>query len=268
MGFRVGYSESPYGMPGGLRYSAFLNYRLLTQEDGVPFGDISGELEAGLVKGGGTATVNNLATILIPSLGAQKTWLDTVEIQPTVQYHLNLASAGEPALAQLKPYVLAGPGIWISMLSTPVVNGAKGPGRGSVLPTPTLRRAAFSGSEPSIASPVCRCLQSSAFSTGFRLVPNTVSTCSPTDGGSTSTRAPSSSGSSQGVTAMDRGRGEINDHITAQGEAGTSPCRSGKHEYAKNLSREFVFDRTHAAGQAEPRYRRGQGHSVGEDRGA
>lgn len=130
VGFRVGYSESPYGMPGGLRYSAFLNYRLLTEEDGVPFGDISGELEAALVKGGGTSTVNNLATILIPSIGAQKTWLDTVEIQPTVQYHLNLASVGEPALAQLKPYVLAGPGIWISMLSTPVVNRAKGPGQG------------------------------------------------------------------------------------------------------------------------------------------
>ena len=130
MGFRVGYSESPYGMPGGLRYSAFLNYRLLTEADGVPFGDVSGELEAGLVKGGGATTVNNLGTILVPSFGAQKTWLDTVEIQPTVQYHLNLASVGLPALAQLKPYVLAGPGVWISMLSTPVVNTAKGAGQG------------------------------------------------------------------------------------------------------------------------------------------
>ena len=130
VGFRVGYSESPYGMPGGLRYSAFLNYRLLTEEDGIPFGDISGELEAALVKGGGATTVNNLGTILNPSIGPQKTWVDTVEIQPTVQYHLNLASAGFPALAQLKPYVLAGPGIWISMLSTPVVNRAKGAGQG------------------------------------------------------------------------------------------------------------------------------------------
>jgi len=129
VGFRVGYSESPYGMPGGLRYSAFLNYRLLTEEDGIPFGEVSGELEAALVKGGGKSTVNNLATIIIPPLGAQKTWMDEVEIQPTVQYHLNL-SKELPALAQLKPYVLAGPGVWISMLSTPVVSTKPGPGQG------------------------------------------------------------------------------------------------------------------------------------------
>lgn len=130
VGFRAGYSESPYGMPGGFRYSAFLNYRLLTEEDGVPFGDVSGELEAALVLGNGKRTVNNLGTILVPALGAQKTWIDEVEIQPTVQYHLNLASAGFRELAQLKPYLLAGPGVWISMLSTPVVNTAKGAGQG------------------------------------------------------------------------------------------------------------------------------------------
>jgi len=130
VGFRVGYSESPYGMPGGLRYSAFLNFRLLTEEDGVPFGDVTGELEAALVQGNGAKTVNNLATILVPPIGPAESWLQTVEIQPTVQYHLNLASLGFPKLAELKPYALAGPGVWISMFSTPVVNGAKGPGQG------------------------------------------------------------------------------------------------------------------------------------------
>jgi len=130
VGFRVGYSESPYRMPGGLRYSAFLNFRLLTEEDGIPFGDVTGELEAALVQGNGAKTVNNLATILVPPIGPAESWLQTVEIQPTVQYHLNLASLGFPKLAELKPYALAGPGVWISMFSTPVVNKAPGPGQG------------------------------------------------------------------------------------------------------------------------------------------
>ena len=136
VGFRTGYSESPYGMPGGFMYGAYLNYRLLTQEDGVPYGDIGGEVMIADVQGNSTMSTGNLASILIPALGPQKTWLQTLELEPTVQYHLDTRSLGasSPALTALKPYVLAGPGIYISMMSTPVVNGPafgdKGPGQG------------------------------------------------------------------------------------------------------------------------------------------
>jgi len=51
VGFRTGWGESPYGMPGGLFYGAYLNHRLLDHDDGVPGGFLSGELMAGVVMG-------------------------------------------------------------------------------------------------------------------------------------------------------------------------------------------------------------------------
>ena len=116
VGFRTGWAESPYDMPGGFFYSAYLNHRLLDAEDGIPGGFVSGELMAGVVLGNHAVTGANLYGVLTHS--AQSSWLDTIEIQPTVQYHL------EPA-EWIKPYVLAGPGMWINLLSTPIVVGSK-----------------------------------------------------------------------------------------------------------------------------------------------
>lgn len=123
IGFRAGWAESPYDMPGGAFYSAFLNERLLTEEDGIPFGYISGELMAGVILGGTAPTTGNLASSLIPKLGPVNSWMNTVEIEPTLQYHPDLGAIGFPSLKALRPYVLAGPGMWISLMSTPVVNG-------------------------------------------------------------------------------------------------------------------------------------------------
>jgi hypothetical protein len=119
VGFRIGWSESPYDMPGGVFYGAYLNHRLLSSEDGIPGGFISGELMAGWTQGNHANTSGNLLSILTGK--AASAWLDTVEIQPTVQYHLNPALLGAPSLASLKPYVLAGPGMWINLMSTPIV---------------------------------------------------------------------------------------------------------------------------------------------------
>ncbi len=120
VGFRVGWSQSPYGMPGGLFYGAFLNHRLLSPEDGVPGGFVSGELIAGWTQGTSTASTGNLSSILTGK--PAHAWLDTVQIQPTVQYHLDFGLLGYPALATFKPYVLAGPGMWINLMSTPIVS--------------------------------------------------------------------------------------------------------------------------------------------------
>lgn len=93
VGFWTGWAESPYDMPGGFFYGAFLNDRLLTQEDGIPYGDVSGELMAGVILGNHAVTSGNLASAL-GVVGPASSWLTTVEIEPTLQYHLDLASVG------------------------------------------------------------------------------------------------------------------------------------------------------------------------------
>jgi uncharacterized protein YoxC len=126
VGFRTGWGESPYDMPGGFFFGAYLNHELLTEQDGIPGGFVTGELMAGAILGNHANTNANLAG----QLGAPptSTWLDTVEIQPTVQYHLDLAALGQPELAALKPYVLGGPAMYINLLSTPIVVKSNVPG--------------------------------------------------------------------------------------------------------------------------------------------
>ncbi len=129
VGFRTGWSESPYSMPGGFFWGAFLNDRLLDQDDGVPYGFVTGELMAGVVSGHSANTCATLACMagLAP---ATSTFLTTVEIQPTVQYHLDPGSMGFQSMRAFKPYLLAGPGLWISLMSNPVVATASAPGQG------------------------------------------------------------------------------------------------------------------------------------------
>jgi len=128
VGFRVGWSESPYAMPGGVFYGAYLNHRLLSPEDGIPGGFVSGELMAGWTQGNHATNSGNLGSIV--SGKPASAWLDTVEIQPTVQYHLDPALLGYRSLASVKPYVLAGPAMWINLMSTPIVVKSGQPGSG------------------------------------------------------------------------------------------------------------------------------------------
>jgi hypothetical protein len=127
VGFRTGWSESPYDMPGGFFYGAYLNHRLLSPEDGIPGGFVSGELMAGLTQGNHVVNSGNLGSIVTGKNASA--WLDTVQIQPTVQYHLDPALIGFPQLASVKPYVLAGPAMWINLMSTQLVVKS-GPGSG------------------------------------------------------------------------------------------------------------------------------------------
>ena len=127
VGFRVGWSESPYNMPGGVSYGAYLNHRLLSPEDGIPGGFVSGELMAAWIQGNHATTNANLVGQLTGA--ASSSWMYTVEIQPTVQYHLDPGLIGFPRLAAVKPYLLAGPAMWINLMSTPLVV-KNGPGKG------------------------------------------------------------------------------------------------------------------------------------------
>jgi uncharacterized protein YoxC len=128
VGFRTGWSESPYGMPGGFYYAAYLNHRLLTHEDGIPGGFLSGEMLVGWTQGNHVNTNANL----LSQLGHPpfSSWLYTLSLQPTVQYHLDPALLGLASLEAFKPYALAGPAMYINMLSTPVVVKNGNPGAG------------------------------------------------------------------------------------------------------------------------------------------
>ncbi len=129
VGFLTGWSEQPYDMPGGFFWGAYLRDGLLTEEDGVPGGTVSGELMAGIVMGSHVLTSGNLASALTAGHPPFESWMNTIEIQPTAQYHLDMTAVGLPSWENFKPYVLAGPAIWISQMSTPVVNGPVPGGR-------------------------------------------------------------------------------------------------------------------------------------------
>lgn len=126
VGFRTGWGESPYDMPGGFFFGAYLNHMLLSEEDGIPGGFVTGELMAGAILGNHANTDANLYGALsgVPT----STWLDTIEIQPTVQYHLDPEALGYPQYAAFKPYVLGGPAMYINLMSTPIVTQGSKPG--------------------------------------------------------------------------------------------------------------------------------------------
>lgn len=128
VGFRTGWSESPYGMPGGFYYGAFLNHRLLTNEDGIPGGFIAGEMLVGWTQGNHALTNANLVSQLTGT--PANTWMYTLSLQPTVQYHLDPALIGLESLAAFKPYALAGPSMFINLMSTPLVVKKGKPGNG------------------------------------------------------------------------------------------------------------------------------------------
>jgi gas vesicle protein len=128
VGFRTGWSESPYGMPGGFYYAAFLNHRLLSHEDGIPGGFLAGEMLVGWTQGNHANTQANLVGFLGgPPVSS---WSYTLSLQPTVQYHLEPALLGMESLAAFKPYVLAGPAMYINLLSTQLVATKHQPGAG------------------------------------------------------------------------------------------------------------------------------------------
>jgi uncharacterized protein YoxC len=126
VGFRTGWGESPYDMPGGFFFGAYLNHMLLSEDDGIPGGFVTGELMAGAILGNHANTNANLIGQLAKT--SSSTWLDTIEIQPTVQYHLDPAALGHPELAAFKPYLLGGPAMYINLMSTPLVIKSNVPG--------------------------------------------------------------------------------------------------------------------------------------------
>lgn len=129
--FYTGWAESPFKLPGGFFYAASIDHKLWTREDGVPGGMITGEFLVGLTQGNRTGPIT-LDTAL---LGKQpvRAFVNTIEIEPTAKYHLDLEHASyldNPNLGWLKslaPYALAGPAIFVTIAETPGLTAGQVP---------------------------------------------------------------------------------------------------------------------------------------------
>jgi hypothetical protein len=130
VGFHTGWAENPYDMPGGFFYGAYINHLLVSEEDGLPYGNLTGELMAGITTGSSVHTSANLASTLGAIKGPAPTFMTNFELEPTLQYHLDMHAVGLERLRGLEPYILGGPGIWMPMMSTPVTVQGNIPGSG------------------------------------------------------------------------------------------------------------------------------------------
>ena len=121
LGFRAGWSEVPFDLPGGFYWDAHLGHRLFEQKDGIPFGDINGELAIGLIQGNHESiTVSTLAgTPLAHPVNTQAD-VSLVTIDPTVRYTLR-------ALEPFEPTVFAGPEVLINLFEFSPLNAGQLP---------------------------------------------------------------------------------------------------------------------------------------------
>lgn len=116
VGFMSGWAESPYDLPGGFFWGFFIDHQVLTKADGMPFGNLGLELMTGVVQGNHT---DQFASVGEPSMFA-----NTVEIEPTLRYHLDVDFLGP-----FKPYILVGPAMFITMFQGKSIRPASTPGQ-------------------------------------------------------------------------------------------------------------------------------------------
>jgi hypothetical protein len=114
-GARMGWQGMPFHQrhAGGFYYGVFFDHRLLTQEtDGIPFGDLDGEI---MISYGHSETEENLG-VSTALLGPQKVEYrqKVVSINAGPKYFLNLWQK-----YGLRPYADGGPAIDIAVITTP-----------------------------------------------------------------------------------------------------------------------------------------------------
>jgi hypothetical protein len=121
LGFRAGWSEVPFDLPGGFYWDMHLGHRLFEERDGIPWGDINGELAIGLIEGNQqNSTLSTLAgTPLAHPVNTQDS-ATLVTIAPTVRYTLR-------RLEPFEPTVFAGPEILINLFETRPLNAGQLP---------------------------------------------------------------------------------------------------------------------------------------------
>lgn len=115
VGFVSGWAESPYDLPGGFFWGFFVDHQVVTRAEGMPYGNLGLELLTGVIQGNHT---DQFASVGLPTMYA-----NTIEIEPTLRYHLDI-----DILGPVKPYVLVGPGMFITMFQGKSVRTAASPG--------------------------------------------------------------------------------------------------------------------------------------------
>jgi hypothetical protein len=112
-GTRVGFQDFPFRQQqGGFFYSFFVDHRLFSQKEGVPFGDLSAEVSVGMARSG-VDRIADFSDVLL-----EKTQIQYRQTMVSgwigLKYQLNyLAPYG------LRPYVIAGPGMWGDVIESP-----------------------------------------------------------------------------------------------------------------------------------------------------
>jgi hypothetical protein len=121
LGFRTGWSEVPFDLPGGFYWDAHLGHRLFEEQDGIPWGDINGELAIGLIQGNQrAASVTTLAGTPLQHDVTIRESATLALVSPTVRYTLRRLEPFEPTL-------VAGPEILINVFETRPLNAGQLP---------------------------------------------------------------------------------------------------------------------------------------------
>lgn len=121
IGFRTGYGSAPFGLPGGFDWNAYLNHRLVSQEDGIPYGDLTGEIAIGLLQGNHRPlTVTTLAGTPLEHPVKTQASEELAIVMPTLQYHMR-------GFRLLNPYFLAGPALAITVAQLRPLNAGQLP---------------------------------------------------------------------------------------------------------------------------------------------
>ncbi len=121
LGFRAGWSEVPFDLPGGFFWDMHLGHRLFEEQDGIPWGDINGELAIGLIEGNQEpATVTTLAGTPLQHPVNTQASATLVTVAPTVRYTLRKLEPFEPTL-------FAGPEVLINVFETRPLNAGQLP---------------------------------------------------------------------------------------------------------------------------------------------
>ncbi|HKD67785.1 MAG TPA: hypothetical protein VKB84_13150 [Candidatus Binataceae bacterium] len=111
-GTRVGYQEFPYHQRhGGFYYGFYFDHALAQQADGIPFGDLDADITIGISRSD-TDHVNDFSDALL-----EKAVLEYRQTMLSgwigIKYQLNQWAP------LLRPYVIAGPGIWGDVVESP-----------------------------------------------------------------------------------------------------------------------------------------------------
>ena len=116
-GLRLGYQGFPFGQKeGGFFYGLFVDSPLIHREDGMPGGDLDLEVGGGLAFSG-----NDQVTVHSSVVGANTNVefrQRMVSIWPGVKYSLDFWKQ-----YGFRPYVTAGPGVWVDIIETPPLVG-------------------------------------------------------------------------------------------------------------------------------------------------